>query len=79
MELTHDKLIELGFQFEQFKIPSQTCGIDLYYGYDAYFKKIGNKTDLVLRKKTEILKVEGFYSSNIKTVDDLNKLIQLLS
>lgn len=77
--LTIDHLKEKGFDLIPFREPSQSCGIDLFHGWDYAIKKIGNKTHLELRVRNGIIKVDGFYSSMIETLEELNFLIDILA
>ncbi|MGJ1369547.1 hypothetical protein [Sphingobacterium spiritivorum] len=72
--LTEEILLKCGFDFSQFKKPMQTCGVDLFYGHDYYFKRIGYKTDLILRSLNGVFRIECFYSTRIQYLHQLQNL-----
>lgn len=72
--LTEEILSKCGFDFSAFKKPMQTCGVDLFYGHDYYFKRIGYKTDLILRSLNGVFRIECFYSTRIQYLHQLQNL-----
>ena len=74
--LTEERLLKFGFDLIPFVAPSQSCGVDLYHGYNYAVLKIGYKTELILRYKSDFskIRIEGFYSSELKYVHQLQNL-----
>ena len=77
--LTEEWLGRFGFELIKFVAPNQQCGIDLFYGYDYAIKKIGNKTDLIIRYKHDKFKLDSFYSTDFKYVHTLQNLYFVLT
>lgn len=77
--LTEEWLLKFGFELIKFVAPNQQCGIDLFYGYDYAIKKIGNKTDLIIRYKHDKFKLDSFYSTDFKYVHTLQNLYFVLT
>lgn len=81
IKLNEEWFLKFGFELIPFRAPSQSCGVDLYYGYNYAILKIGNKTELILRYKDDFskIKIEGFYSTDINYVHQLQNLYFILT
>jgi len=77
--LTEEHFKKWEFELIKFVAPNQECGIDLFYGYDYAIKKIGNKTDLIIRYKDGKFKLDDFYSTDFKYVHTFQNFYQSLA